>query len=71
VLAPRYYDGCGPNGGQPHHSVTAHVVFRDGGGYLRRFVGTAIHRSEAPAFIAAMARWLEELNALDSAKGAP
>jgi hypothetical protein len=70
VLAPRYYDGAGPNGGEAHHYVTAFPVFRDTTGHLRRFVGAAIHRSELRAVASALVSYADSLDALD-AEGEP
>ena len=68
ILAERSYDGAGPNGGMAHDYVTAFVVFRDGSGYQRRTVGVAIHRAEGRAHVAALTRWLDELDARDKAE---
>ena len=65
VLAARSYDGCGPNGGEPHEHVTAFVVFRDRGGCERRTTGVAIRQTEGRAFVDALTRWLEELDAAE------
>jgi hypothetical protein len=67
VLARRYYDGAGPNGGRAHHAATAFVMFRDGAGYLRRTVGTQIHRGEGRALAATLTAWEDELDAADAA----
>jgi hypothetical protein len=67
MLAERTYDGAGPNGGEAHDYLTAFVVFRDGRGYLRRTIGVAIHRAEGRAHVAAVTRWLDELDARDAA----
>jgi hypothetical protein len=68
ILAERRYDGAGPNGGEAHDYLTAFVAFRDGSGYQRRTVGVAIHRAEGRAHVAAVTRWLDELDARDAAK---
>lgn len=70
VLAARSYDGAGPNGGEAHDYVTAFVRFRDGAGYPRRTVGVAIHRADVRAVAAALARWLDDLDARDATKAA-
>ena len=54
VLASRYYDGSGPTGGEPRQSVTAFVVFRDVGGYLRRTQGVMFDRCELRTVAAAL-----------------
>jgi len=65
VLAPRYYDGAGPNGGEAHHAATAFVMFRDGAGNLRRTVGTQIRRGEGRIVAAALIAWEDALDAAD------
>ncbi len=67
VLAARYYDGCGPNGGEAHHHVTLHVTFRDRDGHRRRTVGAQIHRSELRAVAAALVSHADALDAADTA----
>jgi len=70
VLAERYYDGAGPNGGMAHHAVTGFVRYLDAQGAPRRTVGLQIHRAEGRAVVATLTRWLDELDTRD-AKGAP
>jgi len=62
VAVARYYDGCGPNGGEAHYAVTAHVVFRDRAGHLRRTVGVQIHRAELRDFAAALVAHADALD---------
>jgi hypothetical protein len=61
VLASRYYDGSGPAGGEPQHTVTVHVVFRDAGANLRRTQGVAVHADELRAVAAALTVEAERL----------
>ncbi len=70
IAAGRYYDGCGPNGGEAHHCVTVHVVFADRTGHLRRTVGVAIHRAELRDLAAALVTHADALDAAGAA-GAP
>ncbi|MGD0679747.1 MAG: hypothetical protein ABSC94_30550 [Polyangiaceae bacterium] len=67
VLAARYYDGSGPNGGEPRHSATLFVIFRDAAGYLRRTIGVSIHEDELRAVSAAL---IACADAIDAAKKA-
>jgi hypothetical protein len=71
VLAVRSYDGGGPNGGIAHEHASAFIMFRDGHGYPRRTEGVAIHRADGRAFVAAITRWLDELDALESPQVSP
>jgi hypothetical protein len=65
VLAPRSYDGAGPNGGDAHDYVTAFVIFLDRAGYSRRTIGVALRRGELRDVAAALARYADTLDALD------
>jgi hypothetical protein len=69
IIAPRFYDGAGPNGGEAHHYASVYAAFRDHRGYLRRFVGTAIHRSELRPVAATLVKYADALDALDSKGG--
>lgn len=62
IIAARTYDGAGPNGGEPHAHATAFVTFRDGGGYLRRTVGVAIHRAELREVATALNAYADALD---------
>lgn len=65
VLAPRSYDGAGPNGGDAHDYVTAFVIFLDRAGYSRRTIGVALRRVELRDVAAALTRYADTLEAPD------
>ena len=63
TLAARYYDGCGPNGGEARHYVTAFTSFADAAGYKHRSIGVAFRREELRAVAAAFAAEADRLDA--------
>ena len=66
VAAARTYDGAGPNGGEAHESLTTFIVYRDRNGYEWRTEGVKLRRVDGRAYVEAVIRWLDELDALDT-----